>query len=586
MERRLAAILMVDVVGYTMLMGKDESGTLNLIKTLWSEHFEPKVIGHNGRIVKLMGDGALVEFPSIVDALNCAIAVQHDAYERNDGVAADERVDLRIGINLGDVIVEAEDIFGEGVNVASRLEKLSPPGGIALSATAHEHAKNKIKIQFEDIGERVLKNIDKPVRVYLWSGNSDTDQLQLPDKPSIAVLAFDNMSGDPEQEYFADGLTEDIITELSRFQTFFVIARNSSFSYKGRHVPVQVIARELGVLYVLEGSVRKIGDRIRITAQLIEALTGSHIWAERYDHVLTDVFEVQDEVTRSITAAIPGHLATEDLKRTKLKRTENMVAYDYMLRGRLHHHRATKDDNAKAIRLLGKAIELDPEFAEAYAWQSCTLGQAQVRGYGVNNEELFNEELNNAKIGLTLDENNVTCQWNMCELYMEWANRKHGKGNPLTDLNIRLKLAEQHHNKAFALNHNDPRVVAQKGELLTWQGQPDEGAVWIRLAMRLDPSASASRTHLLVRALHIGRHYEEAIDTFSQIEKHRYNHHVEICACYAQLGLNKLAKQHASEVILHKPNFTVKQYINSLPFLKNEDRKHHTVGLNKTGLPK
>jgi adenylate cyclase len=585
MERRLAAILMVDVVGYTTLMGKDETGTLNLIKTLWSEHFEPRVIEHNGRIVKLMGDGALVEFQSIVDALNCAITVQHDARERNEGIAVDEQIEMRIGINLGDVIIEAEDVFGEGVNVAARLEKLSPPGGIALSATAYEHAKVSSTTHFEDIGEKKLKNIDKPVHVYLWSEDSSANELQPPAKPSIAVLAFDNMSGDPQQEYFADGLAEDIITELSRFQTFFVIARNSSFSYKGRHVPVQLIARELGVLYVLEGSVRKIGDRVRITVQLIETMTGHHLWAERYDHELTDVFEVQDEATRCIVAAIPGHLELADLRRVKLKRSENMLAYDYMLRGRLHHHRGTREDNKEALRLLNKAINLDPEFAEAYAWQSCTLGQAQVRGYGDNDEELFHREISDAEIGLSLDENNVTCQWNMCELYLEWANRAYGKRHPIATLKARLVLAEAHHNKAFTLNHNDPRVVAQRGELFTWQGKADEGAVWVRLAMRLDPHAAASRAHLLVRALHVARHYEEAIVEFAQIINHRYSHHAEISACYAQLGEAEMAKKHVSAVMHLKPDFSTAHYLNSLPLEKTQDKNHHNDGLRKAGLP-
>ncbi|SVE20505.1 uncharacterized protein METZ01_LOCUS473359, partial [marine metagenome] len=244
--------------------------------------------------------------------------------------------------------------------------------------------------------------------------------------------------------------------------------------------------RELGVVYLLEGSVRKVGERIRVTAQLIEASSGNHIWAERYDYDLIDVFEVQDEVTRSIVAALPGRLEEADLHRVKRKRLENMVAYDYMLRGRIHHHRGTEADNIEALRLLDKAIELDPEFAEAYAWQSCTLGQAQARGYGDNQEDLFAREVKTAEKGLALDENNITCQWNMCELQMEWANRAFGAVSPPANLTDRLERAELHHERAFKVNPNDPRIVAQRGELLTWQGKPEEGADWARQAMRLD----------------------------------------------------------------------------------------------------
>ncbi len=584
MERRLAAILIADIAGYSKLMGKDEASTLTLVKTLWNDHFEPKVVEHHGRIVKLMGDGVLAEFPSVIEAVQSAIAIQRNAGKRNAELAVDDRIEMRIGINLGDIMIDAEDVYGDGVNVAARLEKLASPGGIALSATAHEHVIGKFEADFEDGGEHKLKNIDKPVQVYLWSEDY-TPPLALPAKPSIAVLPFDNMSGDPSQEYFADGLTEDIITELSRFQTFFVIARNSSFTYKGRHVPVQVVARELGVLYVLEGSVRKVGDRIRATAQLIEALSGNHIWAERYDHDLTDVFEVQDEVTQCIVAAIPGRLATADLNRIKGKHSENMVAYDYMIRGRLHHHRGTKEDNAEALRLLGKAIELDPEFAEAYAWQSCTLGQAQARGFGNNEEELFDQEVETAEKGLELDENNITCQWNMCELYMEWANRAYGENRPLTDLNTRLKRAELHHNKAYSLNPNDPRIVAQRGELFTWQGKPDEGADWARQAMRLDPYAASGRAHLLGRALYVGQHYEEAISAFDQIKTHRYGHHAEIAACYAQLGSDENAKLHADEVTRLKPDFSVTNFLKTLPFMQERDRIHHRDGLQRAGLP-
>ncbi len=289
-ERRLAAILSADVVGYSRLMGKDDAGTLTAVKALRKELFAPKVVEHHGRIVKLMGDGALVEFPSVVDAVECAVAVQRGVAERNSGVPEDKCIALRIGVNLGDIIIEGNDIYGDGVNVAARLQELAAPGGIALSATAHEHAAEKVDIGFRDGGEHELKNIAKPVRVYHWSDDDagrqpdiagTKDALPLPDKPSMAVLPFDKMSGEVEQEYFADGLTEDIITELSRFQSFFVIARHSAFVFKGKSVTVQDVGRELVVQYVVEGSVRKAGNRVRVVVQLIEAASGNHIWAER-----------------------------------------------------------------------------------------------------------------------------------------------------------------------------------------------------------------------------------------------------------------------------------------------------------------
>ena len=600
MERRLTAILVADVVGFSQLMGKDEAGTHIAIKALWNEHFGSRVSEHRGRVVKLMGDGALVEFTSVVDAVGCAVAAQRDAVERNTSMPADKRIEMRIGINLGDIIIEGDDIYGDGVNVAARMEKLAPPGGIALSATAHEHVAGKIDIDFKDSGKHELKNIAKPVRVYLWShdglgdfqpeisGAKDTagteNSLPLPDNPSIAVLPFENISGDPEQEYFSDGLAEDIITELSRFQTFFVIARNSSFTYKGKHVAVQDVGRELGVAYVLEGSVRKAGDQVRVTAQLVEAASGNHIWAERYDRKLVDVFKVQDDVTLQIVSSIPSRLESADLNRIKRKPLEDQVAYDYMLRGRIHHHRSTREDNAEALQMLDTAIKLNPEFAEAYAWQSCTLGQAQARDFGANKEELFAREVETAERALSLDENNITGHWNMCELYMEWTNRAFGQLPPISDVATRLEKANFHHQKAFVLNPNDPRIVAQRGELLTWRGHPVEGAGWVCQAMRLDPYEASGRAHLLGRALYVARHYADAIKAFSKVRILRYSHHAEIAASHAQLESEKKAKSHAAEVLRLKPNFSVIEFLQCLPFKESRDREHHREGLLKAGL--
>jgi adenylate cyclase len=579
MERRLAAILVADVVGYAHLIRVDEEGTIAALKALHADLIDPKLGEHNGRIVKLMGDGMLAEFPSVVDAVRAAVETQQAVDEHNSDLPKDKWIEFRVGINLGDVVIDGDDIHGDGVNVAARLEGLAEPGGICISAAVYDQVRDKLDMPFRDMGEQDVKNIDRPVRVWQWVAGTtpgtagspaSLSPLALPDKPSIAVLPFDNMSSEMDQEYFADGLTEDIITELSRFQTFFVIARHSTFVYKGKAVTVQDVGRELGVHYVVEGSVRKAGDRMRVVVQLIEAASGNHIWAERYDSDLTDIFDLQDEVTRSIVAAIPGRLETADLNRIKRKRAEDMAVYDYVLRGKMHHHRGTRDDNTEALRLLDKAIEMDPEFAEAYAWKACTLGQALARGFGDNKEELFAQDVAAVEKALSLDENNFECHWIMCEVRMMVA---------------RMEEAELHHQKAFALNPNDPRVVAQRSELLTWLGRPVEGVDWARQAMRLDPYNAAGRAHLLGRALYIARSYEDAIEAFKQVRVPSFSHHAEIAACYAQLGSDEKASLHAGKVLSLKPDFSIADHVQGLPFKESRDRDQYRDGLRKAGLP-
>ncbi len=579
MERRLAAILVADMVGYSRLIRADEEGTIVAFNALRADLIDPKIAEHHGRIVKLMGDGMLVEFSSVMDAVRYAVETQRGITAHEAGVPAEKRIAFRIGINLGDVVIDGDDIHGDGVNVAARLEGLADPGGICVSGAVYDQVKNRTELAFEDLGEQDVKNIDESVQVWKWVADGTkarapeiaaTGAPPLPDKPSMVVLPFVNMSGEVEQDYFADGLTEDIITELSRFQSFFVIARNSAFVYKGKPVKMQDVGRELGVHYVVEGSVRKAGDRLRVVVQLIEAASGNHVWAERYDHDLIDIFDLQDEVTRSIVAAIPGRLESADLNRIKRKRPADMAVYDYVLRGKMHHHRATREDNAEALRLLDKAIELDPEFAEAYAWKACTLGQALARGFGDNKEELFARDVEAVEKALSLDENNFECHWIMCEVRMMVA---------------RMDEAELHHQKALALNPNDPRVVAQRSELLTWLGRPVEGVDWARQAMRLDPYAAAGRAHLLGRALYIARQYADAIEAFKQVGTHRYGHHAEIAGCHAQLGSDDKASLHAGEVVRLKPDFSIADHVQGLPFKESRDREHYRDGLRKAGLP-
>jgi TolB-like protein len=394
LERRLAAILAADVVGYTRLMGEDEAGTLAALKAHREDFVDPTIAGHKGRIVKLMGDGALVEFASVIDAVTCAVEVQRGMAERNAEVAGERRIIFRIGINLGDVIIEGDDIYGDGVNIAARLEGLAEPGGICISAKVYEEVGNKLALGYEDLGAREVKNVAEPVRVYRIASETPApspapgggENLALPDKPSIAVLPFDNMSGDPEQEYFADGITEDIITELSRFSGLFVIARNSSFAFKGQAFNVQQIARELGVRYVLEGSIRRAGHRVRISAQLIDRETGSHIWAERYDRDLDDIFDLQEEITRNVVGSIAPQIEMAELDRVRGARTAKISSYDLALKAQAFYYDSMRmgspDVHQHAIETTKESLEQDPRNVHALWTQAMAYFEQYLYRWG------------------------------------------------------------------------------------------------------------------------------------------------------------------------------------------------------------
>ncbi len=378
--RKIAAILVADVVGYSRLAGADEDRTLARLRALRSDLIDPTIALHHGRIVKRTGDGSMVEFRSVVDAVRCAIEVQNGMVERNAGVPADRRIEFRIGVHLGDVVEESDgDLMGDGVNIAARIEGTCEPGGVCLSEDAYRQVRDKVKEQFVDLGEQSLKNIARPVRTFLMTPDQSAaqsnsaapdrprTQLPLPDKPSIAVLPFQNMSGDPEQDYFADGMVEDIVTGLSRIKWLFVIARNSSFVYKGKATDVRQVGRELGVRYVLEGGVRKAGNRVRITAQLIEAETGAHLWADKYDGALEDVFDLQDQITDRVVGVVEPSLRRSEIERSRRKRPENLDAYDLFLRA-LPYMQARMPDGARiAIPLLEEALSLDPDYGAAHA---------------------------------------------------------------------------------------------------------------------------------------------------------------------------------------------------------------------------
>src|SRR5436309_2918441 len=370
MERRLAAVLAADVVGYSRLMGTDEAGTLDALTKVRGEFIDSKIAEHQGRTVKVSGDGLLLEFPSVVNAVRCAAEIQRGMRDRNTNVPRERRIEFRIGVNLGDVIVQDEDIFGDGVNVAARLERIARPGGIAISGSVRDQIGNRLDLVFEDMGEHKLKNIEQPVRVYSLSQEESTiaNTAPTPDqRPSIAVLPFSNMSGDPEQEYFSDGITEDIITDLSKISGLFVVARHTAFTYKSKPVKVEQVGRELGVAFVLEGSVRKAGARVRVTAQLTGATTGGHVWAERFDRDLTDIFAIQDEITHAIVEQLKVKLLPQEEKLIGESPTLNVEAYTYYLRGRDFLYRYSKRYFELARRMFTKAIELDPNYARAYA---------------------------------------------------------------------------------------------------------------------------------------------------------------------------------------------------------------------------
>jgi len=406
-ERRLAAILAVDVAGYSRLMGEDEEGTLAALRAVRRDLADPKIAEHRGRIVKTTGDGLLAEFASVVDAARCAVEVQREMIARNAAVPAERRIEFRMGINVGDIIIEDGDIFGDGVNIAARLEALAEPGGICLSAAAHEQVRDRLDLTFDDLGEQQVKNIARPVRTYAVALGAPSRAVQpatvpppLPDKPSLVVLPFQNMTGDAEQEYFVDGMVEEITTAIARLPWLFVIARNSAFTYKGKAVDVKEVAQELGVRYVLEGSVRKAGNRVRITGQLIDTTTGAHIWADRFGSALDDIFELQDQVASNVAGAIEPKLRQSEIERASRKPTANLTAYDLYLRALAQSYRYTEEGLAEAVALARQALAIDPAYAPAAAMVGWCRGLQRSQGWGAPSQEDIAEAVRLARQAL------------------------------------------------------------------------------------------------------------------------------------------------------------------------------------------
>jgi TolB-like protein/Flp pilus assembly protein TadD len=476
-RRRLAAILAADVVGYSRMMQANEAGTLAALKFRRTEILQPLVSKHHGRIIKVMGDGVLVEFASAVEAVSCAVALQEAMAVANEAAEESQRIILRIGINLGDVIVEGSDLYGDGVNIAARLEALADPGSVIVSRTVFNHVRGKVKLGFDDLGEQQLKNIAEQVRIYRLRPNGEPatarPALALPDRPSIAVLPFENISPDPDQDYFADGMVEEIITALSRFRNLFVIARNSSFTYKGRAVDVKQVGRELGVRYVLEGSVRKADERLRITGQLIDASTGGHLWADRFEGALAQVFDLQDQVTASVVGAIAPKLEQVEIERAKRKPTESLDAYDYFLRGLAGANRWTREANNEALSLFHRAIEVDPNFASAYGMAARCYAQRKAFGWITDREHEFGEAGRLARRAEELGKDDALA---LCTAGL-------ALGYVVGDRQEGAALIEQ----ALVLNPNLASAWVFSGWSKIWLGEPEAAIEHATHAMRLSP---------------------------------------------------------------------------------------------------
>jgi len=529
--RRLAAILAADVAGYSRLIGADEGGTLARLRALRRELLDPKIAECRGRLVKTTGDGLLIEFGSVVDALRCAVEVQREMTGRNTGVPPDSRIEFRIGINVGDIVVEDGDIFGDGVNVAARLEALAEPGGICVAARVQEDAAGKLDLAFEDIGEQQLKNIARPVRAYrvIASAGSASVRadpiLALPDKPSIAVLPFANMSGDPEQEYFADGMVEEIITALSRIRWLFVIARNSTFTYKGQAIDVKRVGRELGVRYVLEGSVRKAGGRVRITAQLIEAETGAHLWADRFDGSLDDVFELQDQVAKSVAGVIEPALQAAETARSANRPTVDLTAYDLYLRAdAMILPSATQIP--EALRLLEQAIEHDPNYGPALGLAARCCLRLVADGRSGNPEADSRKGIDFARRALRVASDDPGALTDAAAVLAYFGE----------DIGAMIMLID----RALALNPSFARGWYSSGVLRRWAGQPEVAIEHVKAALRLSPRARVGTSlATLGSAYFVSRRFDEAVPSLLlaiQEDPNFPDPYRYLAACYAHMG--------------------------------------------------
>ena len=593
-RRRLAAILAADASGYSRLMASDEPGTvaaLDCARAVFGEH----IGGQQGRVIDMAGDSVLAVFETAAGAVSAALAVQDELAARAAAQPEACRMRFRIGVHLGDVIEKSDgSVYGDGVNTAARLETLAEPGGVCVSEAVECALRHRLQARFDDMGPQLLKNLPQPVRAFrvraaAAASAPSVAPVALPaeparaaaadvangaaeargQKPAIAVLPFDNMSGEAEQEFFTDGITEDIITELSRFRELFVISRNSSFKYKGQKVDVAKFARELGVQYVVEGSVRKAGKRVRVTVQLIDAETDRHVWAERYDRDLEDIFAIQDEVTTAIVATLPGRVEDAARDRAARKPTANMAAYECVLTGKRLHHRSNREDNLRAQDMLERAIALDPNYAHAHAWRACVLGQRWGYNWCEDRSVLQPMVVEELEIALALDPNDSDVHRIFAAVNLIYEN---------------FEQCLYHQQRALALNPNDDLIVVQQGEILTWCGQPEEGVEWIRKAMRLNPYHPERFWGHLARAHFVAGRDAEALAAARHITKPDASMTAFIAACQTRLGDLDGARSRVAELRARWPDFTFADLAATLHYRHAADRARHLDALALAGL--
>ncbi len=583
-NRRLTTILAADVVGYSRLMAADESGTVARLKAHRKELIEPKSAEYHGRTIKLMGDGALMEFGSVVDAINFAVDVQKATGARNSSIPEEYQIVYRIGVNIGDIIVDDDDIYGDGVNIAARLEGLARPGGICIARNVFNQIKHKLDLSFEDMGEQELKNIPEAVRSYQiildqlipeLAASGKTQTLNLPDKPSIAVLPFDNMSGDPDQEFFADGLTEDIITELSRFHSLFVTARNSTFAFKGQSFEVKEVGRRLGVRYVVEGSVRKAGQRLRITAQLIDAVSDAHLWAERYDRDLEDIFAVQDDVTQAIVTAIEPELESTERERAYRKPPGNLDAWECYQRGLWHLYRHTAEDSTEAQELFGRAINLDPDFAPPRAALAFSLYYEVLGGLASDHGDRLPQALKEARAAIGADDRDAFAHEVLGRILLVHGEHEASISAHETSLQLSPNYANAHYGLAYAL---------------CFTGQPEEAFRELDKAQRLSPRDPLLWAFMVIKsfALTLLRRYDEALVWAKKAQQWpNATVWVHFCEAVPLVYLDRIDEARAAldRALRVKPDLSTEYFQTILPFKEPAEMKHFMDGLHKAGLP-
>jgi adenylate cyclase len=587
LQRRLAAILASDVVGYSRLMQTDEAGTLARLKKLRHDIIDPAIAGHSGRIVKLMGDGALVEFGSAVDAVTCAIEIQKSVREHDAGEPEDRRIQFRIGINVGDVIVDGNDIYGDGVNVAARIEALAEPGGIFISRSAADQVRDKVPIGIESRGSQTVKNIARPIEVFCLVAegstmialavNASAERSEatpaVQDKPSIAVLAFNNMSGDAEQEYFSDGISEDIITDLSKLSELHVIARNSSFVYKRSAVSIPEVAKALGVRYVLEGSVRKAGNRVRVTAQLIDSTTGGHTWADRFDRDLTDIFAVQDELTGEIVAALKVNLSVHEKSRLVQKRAVDLEAYNLFLRGREQVWLHTRAGNIEARTLLGRAIAIDAKYATAYAHISFTHVIDYVNGWTDDPNKSLQTAFDIAQEALEIDKEEPQAHLALAAISL-WRRD--------------LAKALEEVGLCLALQPNSTEGLRLMAHIQIFSGNAADALDTLTANMRLDPVYPEITLYFLAEARFSLGDFEQAVAALKQrLERNpdSATSYALLASCYGHLGRMTECRAAWDQALRIEPNFSIERRRRILPFRNPADFERRIEGLRKAGLP-